>query len=59
MGLDYCYLDTGNDVLALVDTLQELRDIDHPIVLHVSTAKGKGFEPAQSDPRALASCGSV
>ena len=50
IGLDYRYLDTGNDVLALVDTLQELRDIDHPIVLHVSTAKGKGFEPAQSDP---------
>lgn len=50
MGLDYRYLDTGNDVLALVDALQELRNIDHPIVLHVSTAKGKGFEPAQSDP---------
>ena len=50
MGLDYRYLDAGNDVLALVDTLQELRDIDRPIVLHVSTAKGKGFEPAQSDP---------
>ena len=50
LGLDYRYLDAGNDVLALVDALQELRDIDHPIVLHVSTAKGKGFEPAQSDP---------
>ena len=50
MGLDYRYLDAGNDVLALVDTLQELCGIDHPIVLHVSTAKGKGFEPAQSDP---------
>lgn len=50
MGLDYHYLDAGNDVLALVDALQELRNIDHPIVLHVSTAKGKGFEPAQSDP---------
>ena len=50
MGLDYRYLDAGNDVLTLVDALQELRDIDHPIVLHVSTAKGKGFEPAQSDP---------
>ena len=50
MGLDYRYLDAGNDVLALVDELQELRNIDHPIVLHVSTAKGKGFEPAQSDP---------
>ena len=50
MGLDYRYLDAGNDALALVDTLRELRDIDHPIVLHISTAKGKGFEPAQSDP---------
>ena len=50
MGLDYRYLDAGNDVLALVDALQELRDIDHPIVLHVSTAKGMGFEPARSDP---------
>lgn len=50
MGLDYRYLDAGNDVLALVDALQELRNIDRPIVLHVSTAKGKGFEPAQSDP---------
>lgn len=50
MGLDYRYLDAGNDVLALVDALQELRNIDHPIVLHISTAKGKGFEPAQSDP---------
>ena len=50
MGLDYRYLDAGNDVLALVDALQELHNIDHPIVLHVSTAKGKGFEPAQSDP---------
>ena len=50
MGLDYRYLDAGNDVLALVDTLQGLCNIDHPIVLHVSTAKGKGFEPAQSDP---------
>lgn len=50
MGLDFRYLDAGNDVLALVDALQELRDIDRPIVLHVSTAKGKGFEPAQSDP---------
>lgn len=50
MGLDYRYLDAGNDVLALVDALQELHNIDHPIVLHVSTAKGKGFEPAQNDP---------
>ena len=48
LGLDYRYLDAGNDVQALVDTLQELRDIDHPIVLHVSTAKGKGFASGET-----------
>ena len=50
MGLDYRYVDAGNDVLALVDELERLRDIDHPIVLHVSTAKGMGFAPAEGDP---------
>ena len=50
LGLDYRYLDAGNDVLALVDALEELRDIDHPVVFHVSTAKGMGFAPAESDP---------
>lgn len=50
LGLDYRYLDDGNDVLALIAALEELRDIDHPVVLHVSTAKGMGFAPAQDDP---------
>ena len=35
-------------MLALVDALQELRNIDHPIVLHVSTAKGKGFASGET-----------
>lgn len=52
MGLDYRYLEAGNDVLALVDALEDLRDIDHPIVLHVHTTKGLGYEPAQRDPEA-------
>lgn len=50
LGFDYRYLDDGNDVLALVAALEELRGIDHPVVLHVSTAKGMGFAPAQDDP---------
>ena len=50
MGLDYRYIDAGNDVLALVDELERVRDVDHPIVLHVSTAKGMGFAPAEDDP---------
>lgn len=50
LGLDYRFVADGNDVLALVDALARLKDIDHPVVLHTVTAKGLGFEPAQSDP---------
>lgn len=50
LGLDYRYLDAGNDVFAVTDALTELRGIDHPMVLHVRTVKGYGFPPAQEDP---------
>lgn len=50
MGLDYRYLEAGNDVLALVDVLEELRGCDHPVVLHIHTLKGMGFAPAEQDP---------
>lgn len=46
MGLDYRYLEAGNDVAALINTLQDLKDVDHPIVLHIHTTKGLGYEPA-------------
>lgn len=46
MGLDYRYLETGNDVAALIATLQDLQDVEHPIVLHIHTTKGLGYEPA-------------
>ena len=52
LGLDYRYLEQGNDVLALVDALDELRGCDHPVVLHVHTVKGLGFAPAERDPEA-------
>lgn len=50
MGFDYRYVEAGNDVLALVDALTELRGCDHPVVLHIHTVKGAGFEPAERDP---------
>lgn len=45
-GLDYRYVERGNDVNALVEELQAIKDIDHPIVLHVHTVKGLGFAQA-------------
>ena len=43
-GLDYRYVEQGNDVDALVEVLNEVKDIDHPIVVHIHTTKGLGFK---------------
>lgn len=42
-GLDYRYVEQGNDVDALVEVLNEVKDIDRPIVVHIHTTKGLGF----------------
>ncbi len=34
----------------LLATLREYRDHPHPVLLHVATRKGKGYEPAEADP---------
>lgn len=49
MGLDYEYVADGNDVETLVKTFQEVKDIDHPIVVHIHTEKGKGYAPAEQN----------
>lgn len=49
MGLDYRYLEAGNNEAACEAALAELKDIDHPVVLHVHTKKGLGFAPAEAD----------
>ena len=49
MGLDYKYVAEGNDVETLIKTFQEVKDIDHPIVVHIHTEKGKGYAPAEQN----------
>ena len=46
MGLDYKYVGQGNDIKSMIDAFKAVKDIDHPIVLHINTLKGKGYEPA-------------
>ena len=43
-GLDYRYVEAGNDVSALVAAFEEVRDIDHPVVVHIHTLKGAGYD---------------
>jgi 1-deoxy-D-xylulose-5-phosphate synthase len=40
----------GHDVDELVHTLENIKDIKTPILLHVITKKGKGMEVAEKDP---------
>ncbi len=49
MGLDYVYEPNGNDIQCLIKTFQRVKDIDHPIVIHVHTEKGHGYAPAVED----------
>lgn len=46
-GLDYRFVEDGNDVAALIQAFEDVKDIDHPVVLHVVTQKGKGYQPAE------------
>lgn len=49
MGLDYIYVDKGNDIDALIKAFRQVKDIDHPIVVHINTLKGKGYALAEED----------
>lgn len=45
-GLDYMYVEKGNDIPALIEAFNGVKDIDHPIVVHIHTTKGLGYQPA-------------
>ena len=49
LGYDYHYLENGNNLEELISLFKEVKDIAHPVVLHIYTEKGKGFEPAEQD----------
>lgn len=52
-GLDYRYVDNGDDLETMLTTFKEIKDIDHPIVLHVHTEKGHGYQPAITNKEAF------
>ena len=46
LGLKYYGPIDGHDVSTLIKTLEFLKKADRPVLLHILTQKGKGFEPA-------------
>ena len=49
MGLDYIYENEGNDIEKLIEAFTKVKDIDHPIVVHINTQKGKGYKFAEEN----------
>lgn len=48
MGLDYVYVDKGNDIPSLIAAFQSVKDSSKPVVVHIRTLKGKGYAPAEA-----------
>ncbi|MBQ8680725.1 MAG: 1-deoxy-D-xylulose-5-phosphate synthase [Treponema sp.] len=48
-GLDYLYEEKGNDIASLIKVFQQVKDSNHPVVVHIHTQKGKGYELAEKD----------
>ncbi|TKI06299.1 1-deoxy-D-xylulose-5-phosphate synthase [Martelella alba] len=50
LGFNYIGPVDGHDVLSLVHTLKNMREMKGPQFLHIMTKKGKGYAPAEKDP---------
>lgn len=47
-GYDYIFVKDGNDIGQTVTALRAAKELDHPVVVHICTVKGKGYEFAES-----------
>ena len=57
LGFDYFGPIDGHNIQTLTETLQNVRNVEGPVLLHVITEKGKGFEPASANPERYHSAG--
>ena len=55
-GLDYIYQNEGNNIEKMIETFEKVKDIDHPIVVHINTQKGKGYKLAEQNKEAWHWC---
>lgn len=53
MGFDYYYLEEGNNVEKLIDVFEKVKDIAHPVIVHIYTEKGCGLDAAVENKEAF------
>ncbi|AQM61007.1 1-deoxy-D-xylulose-5-phosphate synthase [Clostridium baratii] len=49
IGFDYYFVEDGNNIESLVETFRKVKDVDHPVVIHMNTIKGKGLKVAEEN----------
>ena len=49
MGLDYVFVKDGNDLPQMIEAFESVKDSSHPVVVHICTEKGKGYELAEKN----------
>ncbi len=49
IGFEYFYVEEGNNIKTLIQTFEKVKNINHPVVVHIHTLKGKGYKPAEED----------
>ena len=54
-GLEYKYLDDGHNIEKLIELFESVKGINHPVVLHIHTIKGKGLSYAEENAVAMSS----
>jgi 1-deoxy-D-xylulose-5-phosphate synthase len=59
LGFKYFGPVNGHNIQQLVKTLEFVKDLDGPVLLHITTQKGKGYEPAEKDKQFLHAIGKV
>ena len=46
LGFEYHYVADGHNIENLIEVFSKVKDTDHPVIVHMHTIKGRGFEPA-------------
>lgn len=49
IGFDYYFVEDGNNIESLIETFRKVKDVDHPVVIHMNTTKGKGLKVAEEN----------
>lgn len=53
LGFEYHFVKDGNNIESLIETFEKVKGTNHPVVIHMHTLKGKGYEDAETNKEAF------